>query len=87
MFYRVTGAVHRQETHCGGHFDRSLPCFPAIAALADGFQISKQEWMKFMEAEFDRFDTQKTGEIDQKEVGESELVASQMTRAFVLRTL
>ena len=31
-------------------------------------KISKQEWMKFMEAEFDRLDTNKTGEIDQKEL-------------------
>jgi Ca2+-binding EF-hand superfamily protein len=31
-------------------------------------KISKQEWMKFMEAEFDRLDTMKKGEIDQKEL-------------------
>jgi CRISPR/Cas system-associated endonuclease Cas3-HD len=31
-------------------------------------KISKQEWMKFMEAEFDRLDTKKKGEIDPKEV-------------------
>jgi EF hand len=34
-------------------------------------KISKQEWMKFMEAEFDR---QKTGEIDQKELLQSIVV-------------
>lgn len=31
-------------------------------------KISKQEWMKFMEAEFDRLDTKKTGELDPKEL-------------------
>jgi hypothetical protein len=29
-------------------------------------KISKQEWMKFMEAEFDRLDAGKKGEIDPK---------------------
>ena len=31
-------------------------------------KISKQEWMKFMEAEFDRVDKDNKGEIDQKEL-------------------
>ena len=31
-------------------------------------KISKQEWMKFMEAEFDRLDTEKKGELDQSEI-------------------
>lgn len=30
--------------------------------------ISKQQWMKFMEAEFDRLDKNKKGEVDPKEV-------------------
>ena len=34
-------------------------------------KISKQEWMKFMEAEFDRLDKDKKGEIDQKELMQS----------------
>jgi CRISPR/Cas system-associated endonuclease Cas3-HD len=29
-------------------------------------KISKQEWMKFMEAEFDRLDQNKTGQLDPK---------------------
>jgi hypothetical protein len=29
-------------------------------------KISKQEWMKFMEAEFDRLDAGKKGEIEPK---------------------
>lgn len=36
-------------------------------------KISKQEWMKFMEAEFDRLDQDKTGELDLKLV-QSKLV-------------
>jgi len=31
-------------------------------------KISKQAWMKFMEAEFDKLDTTKKGEIDPKEL-------------------
>lgn len=36
-------------------------------------KISKQEWMKFMEAEFDRLDTSKKGELDPKELLKSNL--------------
>jgi hypothetical protein len=31
-------------------------------------KISKDEWMKFMSAEFDRLDTDKSGELDPKEL-------------------
>src|ERR1700680_4322847 len=31
-------------------------------------KISKQEWMTFMSAEFDRLDTDKTGDLDRKEL-------------------
>jgi Ca2+-binding EF-hand superfamily protein len=34
-------------------------------------KISKQEWIKFMEAEFDRLDKNKTGELDVKELAQS----------------
>jgi Ca2+-binding EF-hand superfamily protein len=34
-------------------------------------KISKQAWMRFMEAEFDRLDTTKKGEIDPKELVQS----------------
>ena len=33
--------------------------------------ISKQEWMKFMEAEFDKLDKDKTGELDREELLQS----------------
>src|SRR5271169_4661233 len=34
-------------------------------------KISKQEWMKFMEAEFDRLDKDKKGELDRNELLQS----------------
>lgn len=39
-------------------------------------KISKQEWMKFMEAEFDRLDKNKNGELDVKEIAQSALRVS-----------
>src|SRR5580698_9924226 len=39
-------------------------------------KISKQEWMKFMEAEFDRLDKAKNGELDVKELTQSHLSVS-----------
>lgn len=39
-------------------------------------KISKQEWMRFMEAEFDRLDKDKTGQIDAKELEKSNLRVS-----------
>jgi Ca2+-binding EF-hand superfamily protein len=38
--------------------------------------ISKQEFMKFMEAEFDRLDKNKKGELNAKELTQSNLTAS-----------
>jgi hypothetical protein len=34
-------------------------------------KITKQEWMSFMEAEFDRLDKDKSGELDPKELTQS----------------
>ena len=39
-------------------------------------KISKQEWMKFMEAEFDRLDKDRSGELGPKELQESRISAS-----------
>jgi Ca2+-binding EF-hand superfamily protein len=39
-------------------------------------KISKQEWMKFMEAEFDRLDKEKKGQLDVKELTQSKLRVS-----------
>jgi hypothetical protein len=40
--------------------------------------ISKQEWMKFMEAEFDRLDKDKKGQLDAKELTQSKLRVSHL---------
>ena len=39
-------------------------------------KISKEEWMKFMEAEFDRLDKDKKGQLDVKELTQSKLRVS-----------
>jgi hypothetical protein len=39
-------------------------------------KITKQEWMKFMEAEFDRLDKNKSGALDAKELAQSRLRVS-----------
>lgn len=39
-------------------------------------RISKQEWMTFMEKEFDRLDTDKSGELDPKELSRSKVQIS-----------
>ncbi len=44
-------------------------------------KISKQEWMKFMEAEFDRLDKDKSGDLDAKDLGQSKLRVSHFTTA------
>jgi biopolymer transport protein ExbD len=39
-------------------------------------KVSKQEWMKFMEAEFDRLDKAKNGQLDVPELMQSKLRVS-----------
>ncbi len=39
-------------------------------------RVTKQEWMKFMEGEFDRLDKNKSGELDAKELAQSSLRVS-----------
>jgi Ca2+-binding EF-hand superfamily protein len=39
-------------------------------------KISKQEWMKFMEAEFDRLDKDHSGDLDAKDLEESSIRVS-----------
>ena len=67
--------------------DGVLKPLPSRSALADdevkqllllmdtdqNGKVSKQEWMKFMEAEFDRLDTKKTRELDPIELAKSRL--------------
>ena len=42
-------------------------------------KITKQEWMRFMEAEFDRIDKNKSGELNAKELAQSKLRVSHLT--------
>jgi hypothetical protein len=44
-------------------------------------KITKQSWMKFMEAEFDRLDKDKSGVLDTKELAQSRLRVSQFAKA------
>ena len=41
-------------------------------------RISKPEWMKFMSDEFDRLDTDKSGELDVREIAQSRLRATRI---------
>jgi hypothetical protein len=43
-------------------------------------KITKQEWMNFMEAEFDRLDKNKSGELDAQELARSRLRVSPFAR-------
>ena len=61
----------------------ALPRKPAVSRQANAAvllalmdtnrngKISKQEWMEFMEAEFDKVDADKTGDLDRKELLDS----------------
>lgn len=44
-------------------------------------RVSKSEYMNFMEAEFDRLDKNKNGELDPKELTQSKLRVSHFTSA------
>jgi EF hand len=43
-------------------------------------KITKREWMKFMESEFDRLDKDKSGELDAKELAQSRLQVSSFAK-------
>jgi len=42
-------------------------------------KISKQEWMRFMDAEFERLDKDKSGQLDVKELAQSKFRVSHFT--------
>jgi hypothetical protein len=44
-------------------------------------RVSKQEYMKFMEAEFEKLDTDKSGDLDVKELTQSRLRVSHFATA------
>jgi hypothetical protein len=45
-----------------------------LSMEAKNGKVSKEQWMKFMEAEFDRLDTEKKGVVDQIEIRRSSYV-------------
>jgi len=45
----------------------------------DNGKVSKQEFMKFMESEFERLDKNKNGELDVKELTQSKLQVAHFT--------
>jgi hypothetical protein len=53
---------------------RRQPCM-----VARFFYKVKKEWMTFMEAEFDRLDTDKSGELDVREMAQSRLRVTRHT--------
>jgi hypothetical protein len=50
--------------------------WPLLMDTNQNGKISKQEFMSFMEAEFDRLDTDKSGELDPKELTQSRIRAA-----------
>lgn len=44
-------------------------------------KITKQEWMKFMEAEFDRLDKDNSGELDAEELARSRVRVSPFAKS------
>jgi hypothetical protein len=44
-------------------------------------KISKQQWMEFMEAEFDKLDVEKTGKLDQTAIRQSTMYVKQARAA------
>jgi len=60
----------------------ALPEIKQLLLLMDtdkNGKISKQEWMNFMSAEFDRLDKDKSGELDVKELAASRVRATHIT--------
>jgi hypothetical protein len=81
----VVAVVASLGLPCSAFAQKQPPSEPDKAALAaqdvkdllllidtdKNGKISKQEWMKFMESEFDRLDKDKNGELDPKELSQS----------------
>ncbi|HXW56953.1 MAG TPA: hypothetical protein VEJ67_14475 [Candidatus Cybelea sp.] len=51
-----------------------------LIGSSDADRITKQQWMNFMEREFDRLDKNKSGEVDAKELAQSRLRVSPFAR-------
>jgi hypothetical protein len=67
-----------QDTVALGH-DKAIELLLVMDTDEKG-KVSKQAWMKFMEAEFDRLDQDKKGELDPRELQRSSLSVSHYPR-------
>jgi hypothetical protein len=67
-----------QDTVALGH-DKAVELLLVMDTDKNG-KVSKQAWMKFMEAEFDRLDQDKKGELDPRELQRSNLSVSHCFR-------
>ena len=67
-----------QDTVALGH-DKAIELLLVMDTDKDG-KVSKQVWMKFMEAEFDRLDQDKKGELDPRKLQRSSLSVSHCFR-------
>ena len=67
--------VPRPQDNLAMGKDQVRQLLPLMHADKNGM-VSRQEYMKFMEAEFDRLDQEKKGELDARELAQSNLSAS-----------
>jgi len=88
----ITGAV-AMASKAFAQTTTAVPKQPNINAIAEANvkqllllmdadkngRISKKEWMNFMSAEFDRLDTDHSGELDPKELMQSRLTVSHVS--------
>jgi hypothetical protein len=76
-------ALARGENSCAAPDNIALggPIVKRMLSLMDeqNGKISKQDFMKFMQAEFDRLDKDKSGELDVKELTHSQVQMSKVT--------
>jgi len=68
-------AVPRSQDNLALGEDEVKQLLLLIDANKNG-KVTKQEWMSFMEAEFDRLDKDKSGVLDAKELAQSRLRVS-----------
>ena len=64
---RGTKASHSQAADDRCTSGRELKQLLLLMDTDQNGKISRQEWMKFMETEFDKLDKDKTGQLDRKE--------------------
>jgi Ca2+-binding EF-hand superfamily protein len=65
----------RQQNNLALGEEQVRQLLPLMHADKNGM-VSRQEYMKFMEAEFDRLDKEKKGELDAKKLAQSNLSAT-----------